>query len=693
MGADDFIWDIVTMFRRSRYRKQRLDLHKLDSLPPKLLAMVIAAWREDNVLGDVINNIIASTHYPKSMYHIFLGIYPNDAPTLAVANELAEKYENVHVIINEKNGPTSKAQNINYVIKQIKQFELERQWSFASITIHDSEDVVHPFELKVTNALLDKHPVLQFPVFPLIRMPKFRNFFKNITTGTYADEFAENHFITLVSRYHNGAFVPSAGTGFVLSKETIRAFGDEDILPKDSLTEDFRLSLTLFEKGIDVYYVLERVPRINDNNKLVDEFIATRSIFPNTFKQAVNQKARWILGITMQSFKLKDVFTTKGIRFVGRYSLYKDLKAKVVNLLVIVGYPVLIYFLVSLFIPLEPIYPMYFPSWYLSLAITVMMIERQLFRSVAIYNVYGMRSVFFACLFPPLLPIRLVWGNIINMTATVKAYKQRIFGNQTPKKKEEKKAAKVNTLAAGNKNNGKKQIKWDKTDHDFIGEQALKRFHRKLGDVLLEKGYVTTEQLKYALDVCLRAQNDEKQTIGNYLLEQNIITEEQLLDALSHVKHIQYLNILTLKNYRLWQFASVFDEKLLRSLLVVPLLKTKSGYVFAFCDNSPIDAQTILRNKYDITVKAVFVSQNFIMEGLDKMFASYGFQSNEQGDSVLDELYTSGIINYEQLIIAHNYITTQNISESQMLQYMGLLGLERLVHVKEIAAGKEMVVR
>ena len=139
----------------------------MDSLPPKLLAMVIAAWREDNVLGDVINNIIASTHYPKSMYHIFLGIYPNDAPTLAVANELAEKYENVHVIINEKNGPTSKAQNINYVIKQIKQFELERQWSFASITIHDSEDVVHPFELKVTNALLDKHPVLHFLSFLL----------------------------------------------------------------------------------------------------------------------------------------------------------------------------------------------------------------------------------------------------------------------------------------------------------------------------------------------------------------------------------------------------------------------------------------------------------------------------------------------------------------------------------------------
>lgn len=260
-----------------------------------------------------------------------------------------------------------------------------------------------------------------------------------------------------------------------------------------------------------------------------------------------------------------------------------------------------------------------------------------------------------------------------------------------PKKKEEKKAVKAK-LAAENRATGKKQLKWDKTDHDFIEEQALKRFHRKLGEVLLEKGYVTTEQLKNALNTCLHVRSDGKQTIGNYLLEQNIITEEQLLNALSYIKHIQYVSVLTLKNYRLWPFASIFDEKLLRSLFVVPLLKTESGYVFAFCDNSPIDAQTTLRNKYDITVKAVFASQNFIMEGLDKIFASYGFQSNEQGDSVLDELYASGIINYEQLIIAHNYITTQNISESELLQYMGLLGLERRVHMKEIAAGKEMVV-
>ena len=48
-----------------------LNLQQL-KIPPKLLAVAVAAWHEDNVLGDVIDNIVESTDYPKSMYHIFL---------------------------------------------------------------------------------------------------------------------------------------------------------------------------------------------------------------------------------------------------------------------------------------------------------------------------------------------------------------------------------------------------------------------------------------------------------------------------------------------------------------------------------------------------------------------------------------------------------------------------------------------
>ena len=332
--------------------------------------------------------------------------------------------------------PRPKAQNINHVIRQIRLYEQEHGWEFASLTIHDSEDVVHPYELLVTNYLLDFHEALQFPVFPLLRMPRLSNFFRNITTGTYADEFAENHYTTMVNRSLARAFVPSAGTGFVLSRKTLAYFGDDDVLPSGSLTEDYRLALTLFENNIRLYYVLERVPRVNNKGKVVWDYVTTRSMFPNTFKTAVKQKTRWILGITMQSVRFRDIFLTKGLSLAGRYSLYKDLKAKVGNLLVAVGYPVLIYFLVSLFLPLQPVFPVGSLSWWLSLAVSGMMLERQLFRGIAIFNVYGMRSVFFACLFPPVLPIRLIWGNIINMVSTLRAFRQKYFRQQRQEKGE-----------------------------------------------------------------------------------------------------------------------------------------------------------------------------------------------------------------------------------------------------------------
>ncbi|HPJ02327.1 MAG TPA: glycosyltransferase [Candidatus Limiplasma sp.] len=657
MSLDDFIWDIVTTLFRRFHKKQRLDFKALETIPPKLLAVTVAAWHEDAVLGDVIDNFIESTSYPRSMYHIFLGIYPNDAPTLKVAEELAERHDNVHVIINDMPGPTSKAQNINHVIRQIRVFEQEHGWAFASLTIHDSEDVVHPYELLVTNYLLETHDALQFPVFPLIRMPKFSNFFQNITTGTYADEFAENHYTTMVNRYIARAFVPSAGTGFALSRKTLASFGDEDVLPRNSLTEDYRLSLTLFEKNIRLYYVLERIPRISNRGKVVWDYVTTRSMFPNTFKTAVKQKTRWTLGITMQSVRFKDIFQTKTLHFMGRYSLYKDTKAKVGNLVSMIGYPVLIYFFASLIWPLQPIFPLGSLSWYLSLVVTGMMLERQLFRGISIYHVYGMRSVFFAVLFPPVFPIRLIWGNIINMVATVKAFRQRRRSKQKKDKKQP--AAKTGGKAM--------EIKWSKTDHAFLDQQVLKRYRRTIGDILLERGYVSTDVLQKALPNAKK--NGER--LGEYLLKHDLIGEDELLDALSRVIHSQHVSARHLSRYGLERFADQFDELLLRSLHALPLMVCEGGFICALCDESPRNAQEQLESTYGIHIKVVIFTRLAILRGLDIMFSKSAKHADYNTPAY--KLYEAGKINCEQVILVRNYTYKTGRTETQILREMGLL--------------------
>ncbi len=685
-GIDDFFWDIITIFKRLTTKNKKIDMGVLYKQPPKLIALIVAAWHEENVLFDVIENIILSQQYPQSMYHIFLGVYPNDEATIQVAKNLEEKYKNVHCIINLKNGPTSKAQNINYVFSRIKEFEERRGWEFATFTIHDSEDVVHPYEFKVTNYLIDKHPALQFPVFPLIKKPTLSNFFSNITTNTYADEFAENHFITMVGRHKSGAFVPSAGTGFSLSRQTIESLG-EKVLPEESITEDYRLSLTLYEKGIQMYYVLEKIERYDSYGKVSWDYIATRSMFPNTFKTAVKQKTRWTLGITMQSYRLKDLFKNN-IPFIGRYSLYRDQKAKISNLLSVLGYPVLIYFIISLFFPLIAIYPLYSPSWYLSLVVTVMMIERQVFRGIALYNVYGMRSVFYGVLFPPFLPIRIIWGNIINLVSTYKAYIQ--FFNILPRKS--KRLVLVKKMQAEEMNTKKnigmeniaflnnekernkvekkiqeKKFDWAKTEHSFLEQDVLMSFRRNLGDILVMKGYLEAYRIKDLL-----ATKKAEVPLGTYLLKNKFITEAQLMESLAAIKHVPYLKEEALCHYDFTKFNSDFDKECLYNFNVLPLLETREGYVFAYSDKSSPDAQSLIGKKLNKKLNTVLATNDTIIKGLEKIWNKEKETNKLTDTNYLDYTYCEKLSDPEQVVIIKNYAAILNKKEVEIIKLMGL---------------------
>lgn len=671
MGLDDFIWDIGTLIKRKKQKQKTLSFNELDKTPPKLIAIVIAAWHEDNVLLDVVENIIASQQYPRSMYHIFLGVYPNDYSTVFISQNLEKKYSNVHSIVNYKPGPTSKAQNINYVISKIKDFEKVKNWKFASITIHDSEDLVHPYELKVTNYLIDSYSAIQFPVFPLIKKPTFANFFENITTNTYADEFAENHFITMVNRRNTGAFVPSAGTGFSLSRDTIDVLGYH-VLPENSLTEDYRLSLTLYENGLQMHYVLEKLERIDFQGNVKNEYIATRSMFPNTFKTAVKQKTRWTLGITMQSLHFKDIFK-KNLSFMGKYSLYRDQKAKIGNIVSIIGYPILIYFLVSLFVPLTPIFPKYSLSWSLGVFVTIMMLERQVIRAIALKNIYGFRSVFFGCLFPPLLPIRIVWGNIINLIATVKAYSQYKKGKQKNKihistvKKESppsptKNISNIENLTvSANTTDKMMKFEWSKTQHSFLSKEVLSRFHRRFGDVLVAKGYIKSTEFKSFLD-----KKENNKFIGEHLLNLGLIKEEQLQDALADIKNIPFIQKQSLDFYDFSIFKHNFNKKFLIKHMVLPILKTKNGYVFAYGSSSPIDTQSLLKQKYTLDNQAVLALDESIIEGIDRIFS----ENIPCKTSVLDRYLVEDFLSVEQLVIVRNYMKSRNQSEIELAQKM-----------------------
>ncbi len=661
-GIDDTLWVIFSMISGLLRRKKDedaddvLDFDRLRNTPPKMLAVTIAAWHEANVIGNVITNFLNTTDYPKSMYHLFVGVYPNDPETIAAVEEVGKTFPNVHVIVNCLEGPTTKAQNLNHVIRQIKAFEKENGVRFAALTVHDSEDVIHTYELLATNYLIDRHDALQFPVFPIMEMPRFRNFFRQLTTATYADEFAENHYITLVERRNAHAFVPCAGTGFALSRSLLEKIGDADVLPTGILTEDYMLSLSLFKKGVSFHYVLNRLPRVMKNGKQRTDYITTRSLFPATFKAAVRQKTRWTYGITMQSVSIRDVFGANGVSLIGRYTFFKDLKAKVLNLLPLLGYIASIYCILAVVFSLEPLYTWDSPVFYLALAVFAFMLIRQFFRGFALYHVYGLRSVFFGCLLPPLFPIRLIYGNIINFVATVRAFRLKLFGDRAANK----------TVKKEHRQKAEKTVKWAKTDHEFLSRDQLRAYRRMLGDMLIVQGYLSPEQFQDAL---AHVDKQHGEQIGAYLVRTGVITEEQMIRALGHVKHIQFIPDDVLRSLDYEAALSQFDRAELLEKKLLPLTNENGVWIVGVCNETKDADLEAFQAAHGLRIRRMYLMEPMIEEALRAPEAGQG----QKAPLALPlEAYHAGQLSYEQVVLVGMFMMLQSRPAPEIREYMGI---------------------
>jgi adsorption protein B len=82
-----------------------------DEAPP--LALFIPAWDEAAVIGPMLR--AALTRYDYSAYRIYVGVYPNDAATIAAVHEVAKTDARVRLVIGDGLGPTTKADCLNTI--------------------------------------------------------------------------------------------------------------------------------------------------------------------------------------------------------------------------------------------------------------------------------------------------------------------------------------------------------------------------------------------------------------------------------------------------------------------------------------------------------------------------------------------------------------------------------------------------
>src|SRR5215472_12416254 len=282
-GLDDLFVALAAVyawlrFQRGDHPAGRLPSDKeLDAVPQRRMAIFICLWQEHRVVREMAENSVRNIRYRE--YDIFLGVYPNDAPTIAAAKEVCRRFSNVHLSMVPHPGGTSKADNLNWIYQRMLLHEENTGAHFDMIVLHDAEDLIHPDDLRWMNYYAQWYDQVQVPVLALPTPVR------QLTHGVYCDEFAEFQFKDMPAREFLGGFLPSSGVGTGFSRkalESVAAAHSNQIFDATSLTEDYEIGFRIHQQGFRQKFVriLER------DGKLV----ATREFFAQDFKKAVRQR-------------------------------------------------------------------------------------------------------------------------------------------------------------------------------------------------------------------------------------------------------------------------------------------------------------------------------------------------------------------------------------------------------------------
>jgi adsorption protein B len=294
-AIDEAAFDLGYMWLRITGRLREPKIAR-DAETPELervTAVFVAAWQEAEVIGAMLAHTLNA--WPQQRMTLYVGCYANDPQTLAAAMKGAAGDPRVRIVVNERPGPTTKADCLNRLYAALCRDEERSGRRFGTIVLHDAEDFVHPAALALIDRNLREAAFVQLPVRP---EPQAGS---RWIAGHYADEFAESHAKSMVVRNAMGAAIPAAGVGCGFDRDLLAALARDRTglaqgapFAAECLTEDYELGLLVSRSGAKGKFL-----RVRDH---LGELIATRAYFPARIEDAVRQKARWIHGIALQGW-------------------------------------------------------------------------------------------------------------------------------------------------------------------------------------------------------------------------------------------------------------------------------------------------------------------------------------------------------------------------------------------------------
>jgi adsorption protein B len=483
-GLDDLIVDIAGLV--SYLRRVDPTEEELDSAPVRRMAIFVALWKEHRVIQKMIENNVTKLEY--ASFEFFVGAYPNDAPTVAAIKEAMKKFPNVHLSVCPHDGPTSKADCLNWIYQRMLLHEEQSGIRFDMILTHDAEDLMDPHALRWINYYAQWNDMVQIPVLALPTP------LQNWTHGVYCDEFAEFQFKDMPARQLLGGFIPSNGVGTGFSRgalEKLAELHNNCIFEPGCLTEDYENGWRIHKMGMKQKFIPVQIRH--------GRAIATREYFPKVFSMAVKQRSRWVTGIALQSWEFhstRDTLRQSYWFWRDRKCLAGNLISPMTNILFAIGASTWVgahlhHHSWALAHELSRVYPVYMAGLGLQGLHTTI-------RAGCSARIYGWR-------FALGVPVRVLVGNWINCFATLRA-----------------------VWTYGNAKLRGKPLRWAKTDHAYPSRAALIRERKKLGEILVGSLWISKEQLDEAL-----LTKPASLRIGEYLISLGWLSEEDLYTALS----------------------------------------------------------------------------------------------------------------------------------------------------------------
>ncbi|OLS41524.1 GspE/PulE family protein [Bacillus sp. MRMR6] len=154
----------------------------------------------------------------------------------------------------------------------------------------------------------------------------------------------------------------------------------------------------------------------------------------------------------------------------------------------------------------------------------------------------------------------------------------------------------------------------------------MKQTRKRLGDLLIEEGLITAEQLATAL-----ADKAANQKIGDALLQRGYITDQQLAEVLEHQLGIPHVNLLQYPFDT--NLFSLISKDTARRNLIIPLKKDGNKLYVAMVD--PMDFIVIddLRLSTGFNIETVIGTKDDIIRAINKYY-----NTDEDLEELFDDL-------------------------------------------------------